>query len=159
MAEASKGLVGWFLLAACGGAPQEAAVSHVPVEPPEVAAWVRQVGFHLGPARACVEQHPDPGATIVGLRELRTGETSILMRSNAKGVVACVHDGHDVVYQARVDVPEEELAALPFVTLARGPEPRGGACRRVIRLHWGSLFIGWAVEPSCGPKEVGDGSD
>jgi hypothetical protein len=124
-------------------------VTHAPVEAPEVDAWVRRVGVHLGPARACVEQHPEPGATVVGLRALRTGETAILTQSGTKGVFACVHDGHDVVYQAEVDFPENELAALPFVILEGGAPQLSGVCLAARELYWDSRLIGWVAERVC----------
>jgi hypothetical protein len=80
-----------------------------------------------------------------------------MTRSNTEGVVACVHDGRAVVYQARVEVAEEEANELPFVTLEGGTAPVNGTCLSVRELYWGSRFVGWAAEPTCAEKEAEHG--
>jgi len=145
------------LVLAWTGCAHQSVVAELPVTEPDVSAWTDQIGSILTPARACVDQHPEPGATIVGVRTLATGETSIMTRSSTEGVVACVHDGREVVYQARVEVAVEELNQLPFVTLEGGIAPVNGACLSVRELYWGSRFVGWAAEPTCGEKEAEHG--
>ena len=145
------------LVLAWTGCAHGSVVAESPAKEPDVSAWADQVGSILTPARACVDQHPEPGATIVGVRTLATGETSIMTRSNTEGVVACVHDGRAVVYQARVEVAEEEANELPFVTLEGGTAPVNGACMSVRELFWGSQFVGWAAEPACAEKEAEHG--
>jgi hypothetical protein len=137
------------LLLASTGCAHESVVPEPPPTEPDVSAWTDQIGSILTPAHACVEKHPEPGATIVGVRTLATGETAIMTRSKREGVVACVHDGEAVVYQAKVDVPEEELADLPYVMLEGGTPLVSRACLAVRELYWGSRFVGWAAEPSC----------
>jgi hypothetical protein len=119
--------------------------------------WTDQIGPILTPARACVDKHREPGATIVGVRTLATGETSIMTRSNTEGVVVCVHDGRAVVYQARVEFADQEVNQLPFVMLEGGTAPVNGACLSVRELYWGSRFVGWAAEPTCAEKEAEHG--
>jgi len=145
-----------LVLASTGCAHQSVAVE-TPAMEPDVSAWTDQIGSILTPARACVDKHPEPGATIVGVRTLATGETSIMTRSGTEGVVACVHDGRAVVYQARVELADEEVNALPFVTLEGGALPVNGMCLSVRELYWGSRFVGWATEPTCGEKEAEHG--
>ena len=108
------------------GCAHPSVVVEAPTVEPDVSAWTDQVGSILAPARACVDQHPEPGATIVGVRTLGTGETSVMTLSGRAGVVACVHDGRAVVYQARVELRDEELSELPFVTLEGGAPPVNG---------------------------------
>ncbi|MBT8464152.1 MAG: hypothetical protein HKN97_15215 [Myxococcales bacterium] len=124
---------------------------------PDVSAWTDQIGSILTPARACVDKHPEPGATIVGVRTLATGETSIMTRSTTEGVVACVHDGRAVVYQARVELADQEVAELPFVMLEGGAPPVNGTCMSVRELYWGSRFVGWVGEPTCTTNEAEHG--
>ena len=62
------------------GCAHPGVVVEAPTVEPDVSAWTEQVGSILTPARACVEQHPEPGATIVGVRTLRTGEAALLFR-------------------------------------------------------------------------------
>jgi hypothetical protein len=145
------------LVLAWTGCAHASVVAELPVAEPDVSAWTDQVGSILAPARACVEKHPEPGATIVGVRTLATGETSIMTRSNTQGVVACVHDGRAVVYQARVALAAEEVNQLPFVMLEGGTAPVNGTCLSVRELFWGSRFVGWAAEPTCAEKEAAHG--
>jgi hypothetical protein len=145
------------LLLALAGCAHGSVVPAPPPTEPDVSAWTDQIGSILTPARACVEKHPEPGATIVGVRTLATGETAIMTRSAREGVVACVHDGEAVVYQAKVDVPEEELAELPYVMLEGGTPLVSRACLTVRELYWGSRFVGWAAEPGCREEEVEHG--
>ena len=49
-----------------------------------------------------------------------------MTRSGREGVVACVHDGRAVVYQAKVELRDEELSGLPFVMLEGGAPPVSG---------------------------------
>ena len=77
-----------------------------------------------------------------------------MTRSNTEGVVACVHDGRAVVYQARVELADEEVNQLPFVMLEGGTAPVNGTCLSVRELYWGSRFVGWAAEPTCADKEA-----
>ena len=148
-------LAGWTM--ACAGASHPAVAVEAPE--PEIATWAHQLGSILEPATECVNRHPGPGATIVSVRTLATGETSIMTRSPGHGAVACVHDGYRVVYQARVELDPEVLSALPFVTLAGSPEPHGAECLSVQRIRWGSALVGWLGEPTCHEKEIGRGSD
>jgi hypothetical protein len=141
-------------LLASGGCAHGSIVPEPPPTEPDVSAWTDQIGSILTPARACVEKHPEPGATIVGVRTLATGETAIMTRSDREGVVACVHDGEAVVYQARVEVPDQELTELPFVMLEGGTPLEGGACLAVREIYWGSRFVGWAAEPTCVADEA-----
>ena len=145
------------LLLASAGCAHGDVVPEPPPTEPDVSVWTDQIGSILAPARACVEKHPETGATIVGVRTLATGETAIMTRSEREGVVACVHDGEAVVYQAKVDVPQEELADLPYVMLEGGTPLVGGACLRVRELYWGSRFVGWAGEPGCEEEEAEHG--
>jgi hypothetical protein len=139
------------------GCAQRSVVAEPPAIAPDVSAWTEQLGSILTPARACVEKHPGPGATIVGVRTLATGETSIMTRSKSEGVVACVHDGQAVVYQARVELSDEEVNQLPFVMLEGGTPPVNGTCLAVRELYWGSRFVGWAAEPTCATEEAEHG--
>lgn len=150
-----KRLLVWVLVGT--GCAHQSVVVEGPAIEPDVSAWTDQIGSILTPARACVEKHPEPGATIVGVRTLATGETSIMTRSETEGVVACVHDGHAVVYQATVELAEEEVNALPFVTLEGGAPPVNGTCLSVRELYWGSRFVGWAAESTCADKEAEHG--
>jgi hypothetical protein len=124
---------------------------------PDLSAWTDQLGSILTPARACVAKHPEPGATIVGVRTLGTGETSIMTRSEREGVVACVHDGQAVVYQAKVELPDDEVNQLPFVMLEGGSPPVNGTCLSVQELHWGNRFVGWAAKPTCANQGAAHG--
>jgi len=145
------------LLLVWTGCAHRSVVAEPPATEPDVSAWTDQIGSILTPARACVAKHPEPGATIVGVRTLATGETSIMTRSETEGVVACVHDGRAVVYQARVELADEEVNQLPFVTLEGGAPPVNGMCLSVRELYWGSRFVGWAAEPTCARKEAKHG--
>ena len=145
------------LVLAWTGCAHSSVVAESPAVEPDVAAWTDQIGSILTPARACVDKHPEPGATIVGVRTLATGETSIMTRSNTEGVVACVHDGRAVVYQARVELADPEVNQLPFVMLEGGAPPVNGTCLSVRELFWGSRFVGWAAEPTCAQKEAEHG--
>lgn len=145
------------LLLVSAGCAHGSVVPEPPPTEPDVSAWTDQIGSILTPAHACAEKHPEPGATIVGVRTLATGETAIMTRSAREGVVACVHDGEAVVYQAKVDVPEEELAELPYVMLEGGTPPVSRACLTVRELYWGSRFVGWAAEPGCEEEEAEHG--
>jgi succinate dehydrogenase/fumarate reductase flavoprotein subunit len=91
------------------------------------------------------------------VRTLATGETSIMTRSEREGVVACVHDGRAVVYQAKVELPDEEMNQFPFVMLEGGSPPVNGTCLSVRELYWGSRFVGWAAEPTCENEGMGHG--
>ena len=139
------------------GCAHPSVVVEAPTVEPDVTVWTDQVGSILTPARACVDQHPGPGATIVGVRTLRTGETSVMTRSGREGVVACVHDGRAIVYQAKVELRAEELSELPFVMLEGGAPPVNGTCLSVRELYWGSRFVGWVGEPTCTTNEATHG--
>ena len=116
------------------GCAHPSVVVEAPTVEPDVTAWTDQVGSILTPARACVDQHPGPGATIVGVRTLATGETSVMTRSGREGVVACVQDGRDVVYQAKVELRDEEWNKLPVVKLEDGAPPVNATCLSVREL-------------------------
>ena len=139
------------------GCAHGSVVVEPPAVEPDLSAWTDQIGSILTPARACVDKHPEPGATIVGVRTLATGETSIMTRSGTEGVVACVHDGRAVVYQARVELADQEVNQLPFVMLEGGAPPVNGTCMSVRELYWGSRFVGWVGEPTCTTNEAEHG--
>jgi hypothetical protein len=139
------------------GCAHPSVVVETPTVEPDVSAWTDQIGSILTPARACVAEHPEPGATIVGVRTLATGETSVMTRSGREGVVACVHDGRAVVYQAKVELRDKELSELPFVMLEGGAPPVNGTCLSVRELYWGSRFVGWVGEPTCATNEATHG--
>jgi hypothetical protein len=129
------------------GCAHRAAVEEVSYEAPDVAAWADQLGSILEPAQACVDRHPAPGAVIVGVRLLETGEVAVMTRTPDK-TVACVHDGRAVVHQAAISL---DTSALPFVRLGAIAPPLIG-CHEMRPLRWGSEFIGWLFEPRCGSR-------
>jgi hypothetical protein len=93
-------------------------------EAPDLTAWADQLGSILEPAGACVDRHPAPGAVIVAVRLLETGEVAVMTRTPDK-TVACVHDGRAVVHQAAISL---DTSALPFVRL-------GAIAPPLIRCH------------------------
>jgi hypothetical protein len=147
----------FVLFFAWAGCAHPSVVAEPAMVEPDVSAWTEQIGSILTPARACVDNHPEPGATILGVRTLATGETSIMTRSGKEGVVACVHDGRAVVYQARVELGDQEVNQLPFVMLEGGSPPVNSTCMSVRELYWGSRFVGWVGEPTCTTNEAEHG--
>ena len=133
-----------MLLCLCFGCAHRRAPEEVSYEAPDVAAWADQLGSILESARACVDRHPAPGAVIVGVRLLGTGEIAVMTRTPDK-TVACVHDGTAVVHQPAISL---DTAALPFLRLGAIAPPRIG-CHEMRPLRWGSEFIGWLFEPRC----------
>jgi len=113
-------------------------------ELPDVTAWADQLGSILAPAEDCVARHPAPGAVIVGVRLLETGEVAVMTRTPEE-TVACVHDGRTVVHQARISL---DTSALPFVRLG-AVDPPLIECHESRPLRWGSEFIGWLFYPTC----------
>ena len=126
------------------GCVHRRAIEEVRYEEPDVVAWADQLGSVLEPAKACVDRHPAPGAVIVAVRILGTGEIAVMTRTPKK-TVACVHDGTRVVHQAQISL---DTSALPFVTLGAIAPARIG-CHDTRPLRWGSEFIGWLFEPRC----------
>ena len=131
-------LVGTF------GCAHRRPVEEVRYEEPEVGAWADQLGSIVEPAEACVARHPAPGAVIVAVRILGTGEIGVMTRTRGDTVL-CVHDGLRVVHQARISL---DTSALPFVTLGVIAPP-AIECHEMRPLRWGSEFIGWLFEPRC----------
>jgi hypothetical protein len=136
----------WFalLLLVLVGCAHRRVVEDVNYEEPDVVAWADQLGSILEPAQACVERHPAPGAVIVAVRILGTGEIAVMTRTPGR-TVTCVHDGTAVVHQAAISL---DTTALPFVRLGAIAPPRI-ECHEVRPLRWGSEFIGWLFEPTC----------
>ena len=126
------------------GCAHRRAIEDVNYEPPDVAAWADQLGSILEPAQACVERHPAPGAVIVAVRILATGEIAVMTRTPDR-TVTCVHDGSAVVHQAAISL---DTSSLPFVRLGAIAPPLI-ECHEVRPLRWGSEFIGWLSEPRC----------
>lgn len=126
------------------GCAHRRAIEEVRYEEPDVVAWADQLGSVLEPATACVDRHPAPGAVIVAVRILGTGEIAVMTRT-PEMTVACVHDGTRVVHQAQISL---DTSALPFVTLGAIAPPLIG-CHEKRPLRWGSEFIGWLFEPKC----------
>ena len=132
------------LLLLLAGCAHRGGVEEVRYEEPDVVAWADQLGSILEPAKACVDRHPGPGAVIVAVRILGTGEIAVMTRTPEK-TVACVHDGTAVVHQAAIPL---DTSSLPFVRLGAIAPPLIG-CHEMRPLRWGSEFIGWLFEPRC----------
>jgi len=133
-----------WLLCLLLGCAHRGVIEERSYEEPDVAAWADQLGSILEPAQACVARHPAPGAVIVAVRILATGEIAIMTRTPGQTVL-CVHDVTAVVLQAAISL---DTTALPFVRLgAIAPAPL--ECHELRPLRWGSELIGWLSEPRC----------